>query len=210
MTERLIVGLGNPGLQYARTRHNAGFLLLDDLIDRYNARAMPDGPNYLLWTGKHDNKDIHLMKPLTYMNLSGEAVSAFMARNSLEPDHILIAYDDVALPLGKLRLRATGSAGGQKGMRHIIDVLGSMQISRLRVGISSSLRGGRPLPDFVLEPFAEEEWPLLDEALTFGADAVSAWIEKGIETAMGEFNGKKLSASSETSNESSVSINGGD
>lgn len=210
MTERLIVGLGNPGLQYARTRHNAGFLLLDDLIDRYNAKAMPDGPNYLLWTGRHGNHNIHLMKPLTYMNLSGEAVSAFMARNSMDLDHILIAYDDVALPLGKLRLRANGSAGGQKGIRHIIEVLGSMQISRLRMGISSSLRGGRPLPDFVLEPFAEEEWPLLAEALSFGVDAISAWIDKGIESAMAEFNGVKLSVPSKNSSESSVSINGGD
>ncbi len=186
---RLIVGLGNPGAKFAGTRHNAGFLLLDRLIDRWLATPREGGGNFLLWSAPGPScETVFLMKPTTYMNLSGDAVSAFMARHDLAPEHLLVAYDDVALPVGRIRLRANGSAGGQKGIAHIMAMLGHEEVPRLRLGIDSVLRQGRPLPDFVLETFADEEAQLVSAALDRAEEAVNCWLAEGMAPAMARFN----------------------
>jgi peptidyl-tRNA hydrolase, PTH1 family len=185
----LIVGLGNPGSKFAGTRHNAGFLLLDRLVDRWHATPLEGGGNFLLWSASGPSAEtVFLMKPLTYMNLSGEAVSVFLERHPLDLEHILVAYDDIALPVGRIRLRANGSAGGQKGIAHIMAVLGHDEVPRLRLGIDSAFRQGRPLPDFVLETFADEEAQLVSTALERGLEAVEFWLAQGMALAMARFN----------------------
>lgn len=190
MRQRLIAGLGNPGQEYEQTRHNAGFLLLDRLIERYDARLSREGSNYVLWTVERDDLTLFLLKPLTYMNLSGHALAAFFERHTLAAQDVLVAYDDIALPLGQLRARAAGSAGGQKGMRHIIEVLNTREVPRLRIGIDGPSRGGLPLPDYVLAPFSEDEASLLNLMLDDACDAVRIWIEEGMAAAMAAYNGK--------------------
>ncbi len=191
MPQRLIVGLGNPGQEFMGTRHNAGFLLVDRLIERLGAAERPGGPDCLVWIANVNGKDTALMKPLTFMNLSGNAVAAFLRAHSLAPGDTLVAFDDVALPIGSIRVRPAGSAGGQKGMKHIIDALGTDQIPRLRIGVDSELRQERPLAEFVLEPFAEAELPLMRGALETAEDAAAAWLETPIAEVMAAYNAKK-------------------
>lgn len=197
--QQLIVGLGNPGLQYAGTRHNVGFLLLDRLIESLHASPARDGQNYLLWSGTRASGEVvYLMKPLTYMNLSGEALITFLNNHPMEASNILITYDDVSLPLSRIRFRASGSAGGQKGMNHIIEVMQSRDIPRLRLGINSEYRLGRPLPEFVLEPFADEECDTVRLMLDRAAEATELWLREGVGSAMGRFNAPATQRGSES------------
>jgi len=207
MKQRLIVGLGNPGQAYAGTRHNAGFLLLDRLVDRLGATLVPATGPSVLWRGEHAGSEVLLMKPLTYMNLSGEALAKHLAAHPLPVEHTLIVYDDVALPLGVLRARPSGSAGGQKGMRHIIDCLGTREIPRLRIGIDSEHRGGMPLPDFVLADFEEDELPLIRSALDAAEDAAVLWLESDMTRVMAAFNARRDPGETQTC-ESLTSIDG--
>ena len=200
----LIVGLGNPGLDYQETRHNAGFLLVDRLISRYDAREEGGMRDSLLWSAQVDDTRIFLMKPLTYMNLSGRAVGHFLQKTPLQPHQILVAYDDVAISLGLIRIRKSGSAGGQKGMRHIIETLGTDQIPRLRIGIDSSYREGLPLPEFVLQPFHEKEVDTVRLVLDQAENAADMWTRDDIAAVMGQFNKKTPPESRETT------INGGE
>ena len=209
MNTRLIVGLGNPGQRYMATRHNAGFLLLDRLIERFQAERSTEGSNYVLWSAQTDQGPLFLMKPLTYMNLSGEALIAFLNKHPLEPPHILVTYDDIALPLGVIRARGAGSAGGQKGMRNIIDLMGTREIPRLRLGIDSPERGGRPLPDFVLEDFAEDEVPALKTALAEAEDAVVMWLETDLAKVMATFNSRAATSEQTAEPHAPVTGNGG-
>ena len=186
---KLIVGLGNPGLKYAGTRHNAGFFLLDRLVETLAASPVPFARNALLWSGTGpSNETVFLMKPLTYMNLSGDAVSPFLAVQPMEAENVLVAYDDVSLPLGRIRIRQRSSAGGQKGIKHIIEVLATDQVPRLRIGIDSDSRMGRPLPEFVLEDFAEGEVCVLRDSLDLAQDAALCWLREGIGPTMGLYN----------------------
>lgn len=203
---RLIVGLGNPGTKYAGTRHNAGFFLLDRLIDTFAAEPIKGPGNSLLWSGTGPSQQtVYLMKPLTYMNLSGEAVLAFLGQHKMEIGDILVTYDDISLPLGRLRIRPRGSAGGQKGIKHIIETLGTSEIPRLRIGIDSDARMGRPLPDFVLEDFAEGEVSVLRDALDRAEKAALCWLREGMGPAMAQFNANTTHGESD----STVSMNGG-
>jgi len=196
MASRLIVGLGNPGQNYAETRHNAGFLLVDRLVDRLGAQARAGGHGYMLWMAQTDRLDIALVKPLTYMNLSGLAVAEFLRRHPLTLDEVLVVYDDVALPLGAIRIRPAGSAGGQKGMRHIIETLETDQLARLRIGVDAPFRAGEPLADFVLSDFREEELPDLRDALARAEEAAIAWLHEDIAQVMARFNVNQKSESS--------------
>ena len=197
MRQRLITGLGNPGRDYAGTRHNAGFLLVDRLIESLGAKEVRSPGHSVLWAAHVGDVQVFLMKPLTYMNLSGHAVISFLQEYPIPVSDILIAYDDVAIPVGALRLRPSGSAGGQKGIRHIMECLETDQVPRLRIGIDGPARQGRPLPDFVLEEFGSEEAPLIEDALTRAAEAATLWLREEITAVMAMFNAKAPVALSE-------------
>jgi len=183
---KVVVGLGNPGSQYAGTRHNVGWLVMDRLAERagWDGRGRQrDSSNVV--GGRYRGLDLTLVKPLTYMNESGLAVRKVMAREHAPLGDVLVVADDFALPFGKLRFRETGSHGGHNGLRSIIDELGTEKFSRLRVGIGDPVRDGR---DHVLSKFAPDEVQRLDELLDAAADAVEAWARDGTSKASNRFN----------------------
>ncbi len=194
----MIVGLGNPGERFEGTRHNAGFLLVDRLIERFGPDKVETYHYYVLYTANWREKRLYLMKPTTFMNLSGQAVASFLSPRGIEPRNLLVAYDDVALPLGSIRIRPKGSSGGQKGMRHIIETLRTKEIPRLRIGIRprtgpaghAADHPREPLTDLVLGAFTEEERPIIEGALERAADAASRWLTEDINSLMSSFNTK--------------------
>ena len=184
---KLVVGLGNPGSQYEDSRHNVGFRVVDILSARHGIRLGEYRFSSLIGYGKIAGSDVVVAKPLTYMNRSGLAVDTMVDWYNVDPSDVLIILDDVALEQGMLRLRTKGSDGGHNGLKSIIRILGTEEIPRLRVGI------GKPNPTMdmtthVLDRFDKEELPIIKEAFTRAADAVSVWIEHGIDQAMNEFN----------------------
>ena len=184
---KLIVGLGNPGRKYAATRHNVGFVVAQSLARRYalgRARAKFQGETVEV---NISGRRGLLLCPHTYMNRSGLSVLA--ARDFFKIDHadILIICDDFNLPLGKLRFRAKGSSGGQKGLQDIFRCLGTEQVSRLRIGIGLP-PDGWDVSDYVLSKFKADEVPLIDEAVARAADATADWVLGGIETCMNRYN----------------------
>ena len=181
---KIIVGLGNPGDKYKITRHNIGFILLDKIAE----------DNGLTWQlNKKFNAEIaklgdtFLVKPQTYMNLSGKTVASLSRTADVLPDDILVVFDDLDLPLGRLRLRPEGGSGGHKGMRSIIDSLGSRAFARLRVGIGRP-PGKMDPADYVLQPFSEDEEPLVSVIVERAVAAVECWVVDGIVLAMDRFN----------------------
>ncbi len=185
---RLIVGLGNPGEKYRRTRHNAGFMVIDELAQRLTLGAQERIDD--AWAAKTEiaGERVVLLKPQSFMNRSGPVVEAALRWFNLEPDRLVIVSDDVALPLGSLRIRARGSHGGQNGLRSIIESIGSEEFPRLRFGIGSA----EPVLDlagFVLSEFIDAEVPGVQEMVSRAADAISAIVEHGVEAAMNSFNG---------------------
>lgn len=191
----LVVGLGNPGDRYRRHRHNLGFLVVEALA-RDRGTAFPPSASRYQWVVLEEPACV-LLKPLTYMNLSGEAVTAWLADQGpapaadLDPARLLVVCDDLALPLGALRLRGKGSSGGQNGLASIIAELGSDQFARLRLGIDGT--GGELDPaewaDYVLADFLPDERPLVDLVVEQAVWAVRAWLEDGPEKAASRFNG---------------------
>ena len=187
---RLIVGLGNPGEKYRRTRHNAGFMVVDELAQR-----LPEGALERIedaWAVKTEiaGERVVLMKPQSFMNRSGPVVEAALRWFNIEPDRLVVVSDDVALPLGTLRIRPRGSHGGQNGLRSIIETIGSEEFARLRFGIGSS----EPVLDlagFVLSDFPDAEVLRVQEMVSRAADALVAMVEHGVESAMNTFNGVK-------------------
>ena len=185
---KLVAGLGNPGPRYANTRHNVGFMVADCLaargratIERYEARF--EG---LLGEIVFGSERVLLLKPVTLMNLSGRSVSAVMRFYKLEPADLLVVYDDLDLPVGQLRIRATGSPGGHKGMTDILRSLATQDVPRMRIGIGSVHRSATV--DHVLGKFAPDERPLIEEAVGLTADAVECWVKEGLTAAMNKFN----------------------
>jgi PTH1 family peptidyl-tRNA hydrolase len=175
----MIVGLGNPGTRYAGTRHNVGFDLIAALAKSHAASASREKFRSEIQEVTIEGEKTLLLKPLTYMNLSGEAVLAARDFHKIEHEHVLIVCDDFALPLGKLRLRASGSGGGQNGLSDIIKRLGSDQIPRLRIGIGP-LPEGWDAAGFVLGKFSPDERSLVEQSLAKGVQAVSLWIREGV------------------------------
>jgi len=183
---KLIVGLGNPGPSYAGTRHNVGFEVADLLAKRWGAPLSAE--KFHAWFGQAEveGERVVLLKPTTYMNRSGQAVQAAGAFYKLELSDLLVVVDDFAIPLGRLRMRASGSAGGHNGLQDILDRLGSEDWCRLRIGI------GEPLgmaTGHVLDRFGRNEREILDIALPRAADAIECWITQGPEAAMTRYNG---------------------
>lgn len=183
---KLIVGLGNPGRRYQGTRHNIGARVIDTLARRHHVALREEG-----WADVGaltlDGARVLLARPQTYVNVSGTAVADLRRRHRLPRENLLVAFDDLDLPVGQIRLRAKGGHGGHNGMRSIIEALGSEEFARLRVGIGRPPEGVDPA-DYVLSRFSKEEQAQLDEAVERAADAVEAFVRRGIEAAMSAFN----------------------
>ena len=191
---KLVVGLGNPERSYVGTRHNVGFEVVDQLANRLGwakpgdfdrvAKTKFDG---LAFDGVVGNEKLVLLKPLTYMNLSGKSVQAAMAFYQLAPQDIMVVLDDLALPVGRLRLRGSGSSGGHNGLKDIERALATNEYPRLRIGIDPAPPrvAGR---DYVLGKFTPEQRVLLEPALGRACGAIVTWIDKGISAAMNQFN----------------------
>jgi PTH1 family peptidyl-tRNA hydrolase len=179
---RLVVGLGNPGRDYARTRHNVGFRLADAAAGEASWKKFQGGLG--LWAG---GGDFWALKPETFMNESGRCVAAFAGFYKIEPSEILVCFDDVALDLGRLRLRPAGSSGGQKGMQSIIDCLGTSEIARLRMGVGPK-PAGMDAARFVLGRFSKDEEEKVSSMVERAAEAVKAAVNRGLEPAMNLFN----------------------
>ena len=182
----LIVGLGNPGFWYRRTRHNVGFMLLDRLAERSGVKFGSRGYSLVCEVTLAD-EEVLLAKPQTYMNLSGQAVRDLVQLHGFNLSECVIAYDEVALPLGKIRVRASGSSGGHKGVQSVIDRLGTQEIARLRIGIAGDEEID-DLSEYVLGKFRRKEHALLDETLERCVSVVDAWISEGVQQTMARFN----------------------
>jgi PTH1 family peptidyl-tRNA hydrolase len=187
---KIVVGLGNPGSQYARTRHNVGWMVLDKIADRagWSGKGRTRDASSVV-QGRFRGLDLILVKPLTFMNDSGLAVRKVLAREHAPLVDLLVVADDFALPFGKLRFREGGSAGGHNGLRSIIDELSNEQISRLRVGIGDPEHGAL---DHVLSAFSRDEQARMDELLEAAADGVEAWAREGTNKAASRFNSFQL------------------
>lgn len=186
---KLIAGLGNPGKEYQNTRHNSGFMAIDRLADKLGTSITTNKWNALTALVRIEGEPVLLMKPLTYMNESGSAVSQAVSYYKIEPEDILVIHDDMDLPVGSVRIRKKGSAGGQKGMKSIISCLNTDNIARIRIGVGHSARGDHMIvPDWVLSPVPKAEREVFDTALQASADAAYAWVYKDIDKVMSEFN----------------------
>lgn len=184
----LIVGLGNIGDEYARTRHNIGFRVVDTLAQEADIN-FEDKRYGFIGTIKVKNQTLTLLKPSTYMNLSGNAVRYWMNEKKIPVERVLVVVDDLSLPFGHLRLKPSGSDGGHNGLKHIASVLGSQKYARLRFGIGNDFpRGGQV--DYVLGEFTPEDLQSMDERLKLAAEAVKTFCLAGINVAMNEYNNK--------------------
>ena len=189
---KVIAGLGNPGPGYQNTRHNAGFMLADVLREKLDA-----GP----WKSWKDGEcsraslpgggELHIIKPMTYMNNSGLMVGAFCRFYKVSPAELLVTYDDMALECGRVRLRLSGSAGGHNGMSSVLSHLGSQSVPRLRIGVGSCREGGAGWKNFVLSGFSKTEKEAFEQGLALAADAAMLAVDRGVEAAMNKYNAAK-------------------
>ncbi|MCU0511662.1 MAG: aminoacyl-tRNA hydrolase [Anaerolineae bacterium] len=184
----LIVGLGNPGREYEKTRHNVGFMVIDALSARAGAGGEKKGRKASVQDATLAGKSVLLAKPLTYMNLSGEAVRALLDFYKIPLERFIVVHDDLDLPPGTLRLRRDGSAGGQNGIRSIIQQVGTQNFARVRFGIGRP-PGRQPARDYVLQPFSGDEAILAQEVIATAAAALETWLTAGMEAAMTRYNG---------------------
>lgn len=187
MNMKLIVGLGNPGMQYAATRHNIGFEVIDSISDAYNIQVVKNKYKALIGEGMIAGEKVILMKPQTYMNLSGEAVKACMEFHKIAIEDLIVIYDDISLEVGQLRLRESGSAGGHNGIKNIIAHLGTQQFNRIRFGVGEK-PAGWDLANYVLGRFPEEEMKVVAPQTVEAAKAVELIIRSGMSKAMNQYN----------------------
>ena len=183
----LIVGLGNPGLRYERTRHNLGFMLIDKLAQKLQTQVRREECRALIGRAVFENQTVELAKPQTFMNLSGESVSCLVKKSDRSVEKLIVISDDLALPFGKIRLRPKGSHGGQNGLRSIIDCLRTQDFIRLRIGIHPE----HPIANasnFVLENFSKNDFAEVENILEDSADAIFAVVKHGVEKAMAQYN----------------------
>ena len=186
----IIAGLGNPGKEYENTRHNIGFDVIDRLAEEENIAVMESKHKALIGKGYVAGQKVILAKPQTFMNLSGESVRAAADFYKVDPEHIIIVYDDISLDVGQLRIRKKGSAGGHNGIKNIIAHLGTQEFPRIKVGV-----GDKPkkmdLADYVLSRFSKEDRAVMEDAFREAAGAVEMMIIQGADAAMNQFNGHK-------------------
>ena len=189
-----MVGLGNPGDRYTGTRHNVGF----DVVDAFARRAAGGSPPRVdrldcrALTGRLrvGETPVLVAKPQTYMNASGESVKGLATRYAVPLERLMIVSDDAALPVGRLRIRRSGSSGGQKGLQSVLDCFGSSEVPRLRLGVrGGNFHPGEPLEDYVLSRFSKAERPAIESATEAACEALEVWITNGIDAAMNRFNG---------------------
>jgi len=179
------VGLGNPGKKYTFTRHNLGYLVVDRMAEKLGISYVPGKGKWWEAKGDMDGTIILLMKPTTYMNNSGRAVINFVKLKDIKTDDLIVVLDDVDLPLGKIRIRERGSSGGHNGLGSILYQLDTEDIPRLRIGIGKE---PEDIIDWVLSPFKEEEWKVIQKSIEISCNAIEIWLKQGIETAMEIFN----------------------
>ncbi|ELC8443515.1 aminoacyl-tRNA hydrolase [Clostridium perfringens] len=185
----LIVGLGNPGKQYEQTRHNIGFDVIDYMANKYNIDVNREKFKGLCGEGFIENKKVILLKPLTYMNLSGESIRELANFYKLENDEIIVVYDDISLDIGKLRIREKGSAGGHNGIKSIIQNLGGDEFPRVKVGV------GQPkdnLVNHVLGKFSKEDREHVEKVIPVVSDAIAEIVKNDAKESMNKFNGVKI------------------
>ena len=183
----VIVGLGNPGSKYAGTRHNVGFDFLDRFSKAVSIQVGPGKGPFYSGTGVYRREKLILVKPTTYMNLSGNAVQQVLHYYKIEPEDCLVCYDDLDIPIGKIRLRPDGSAGGHNGIKDIIQKLGTHDFPRLRIGIGNEFSKGQKV-NYVLSRFNSDEKKIIDETLDTAVDAALRFVTDGIDSAMNAFN----------------------
>jgi len=187
-TTYLLIGLGNPGREYRDNRHNVGFMLIDRLIVRLNARGMKVQSKAIVTTATHEDRKLILAKPQTYMNLSGQSAQGLLNFYKLPMENMLVAHDDLDLPFGTIRIRPGGGPGGQKGMASTIERLGTKDFPRLRIGIGRP--PGRMDPAaYVLQDFSRDEMKTLSEVVDRAAEAALSFVVDGLNKAMNKYNG---------------------
>ena len=186
----LIVGLGNPGKDYTRTRHNCGFRAIDILAQQLGCKIDKGKFQGLYGQVTRDGKKLFLLKPQTYMNLSGKSVLQLSAYYSIPPQRIIVMFDDISLVPGRLRVRAEGSAGGHNGIKSIIQELGSQEFPRVKIGVGAKPHAEQDLADWVLSSFSASEEKLLEPALEKAGEAALCIIDRGISDAANRYNGK--------------------
>lgn len=186
----IIAGLGNPKKEYDNTRHNIGFAFIDALADKYNISVMDVKNKALTGKGIINGQKVLLVKPLTYMNLSGESIRPLVDYFKVDPEtELIVASDDISLPPGQIRVRKKGSAGGHNGLKNIIQHLGSEEFQRIRIGVGEKPKG-YDLADYVLGHFSKDEKPLMKEGTDKAIEAAIMMLEGEIDQAMNEFNRK--------------------
>ncbi|MEM7374794.1 MAG: aminoacyl-tRNA hydrolase [Bacteroidota bacterium] len=184
----LIAGLGNIGSEYVDTRHNIGFMVIQRLAEKFN--ITPELGRYAYAaTARHKGRQLHLIMPTTYMNVSGKAVRYHLNKHKLTPDQLLVITDDIALPFGKLRMRARGSNGGHNGLKDIQDMLGTTDYPRLRFGVGNNFSKGQQVK-YVLAPFTEDEFIQLHERIDIAVDGILSFATIGIDRTMTQLNRK--------------------
>ncbi len=184
----IIAGLGNPGREYEFTRHNIGFRVIDRLAEEYNISIMDDKHKGLIGKGIINGQKVVLVKPQTFMNLSGECIREVLNYYKETPEHFIVVYDDISLDVGKLRVRPKGSAGGHNGIKNIIAQLGTEEFARVRFGVGDKPKG-TDLVEHVLGRFSKEDEELAAGKFKTACDAIVAVMEEGCEAAMNRFNG---------------------
>jgi peptidyl-tRNA hydrolase len=183
---KIIVGLGNPGREYKDTRHNIGFMVLEELASRHPVEKQDSKFDAIIGHAKIKGEKILLVKPLTYMNLSGKSVQPLMHWHKTDLQDLMVIHDDMDLPLGSIRLRGGGGSGGHKGIRSIMERLASPDFARTRIGIGHP--ADHETVDWVLGRFAPDEKDLIDQTIKKAADAVERWVTGGITEAMNAYN----------------------
>ena len=186
---KLVVGLGNPSPEYEKTRHNAGFRVIDGFSDYCGIRLSQRKHFSVFGKGKLGKEKIIIAKPLTYVNLSGRAVKSFMSYYRLDLQDLLLVYDDMDLETGRIRIRSGGSSGGHKGVESIMTHVGSEKFTRLRIGIGKEKMGAMTGREFVLRKFSRAEEPVIQKAVERSVSAIETIIISGITCAMNKFNG---------------------
>lgn len=185
----LIAGLGNPGLQYERTRHNAGFMAADRIANRHNSEFSKHRADSVYADFRLKDSRVLLAKPQTYMNNSGSAVSKLAEYYKIPTERIIVIFDDISLDVGKIRIRRRGSPGGHNGIKNITELLGTEEIARIKIGVGERTRRDYDLKDWVLGKIPAEQTPDFEKALDRAADAAEEIITRGIDSAMNKYNG---------------------
>ncbi|UDQ99223.1 aminoacyl-tRNA hydrolase [Lentisphaerota bacterium WC36G] len=197
---KVIVGLGNPGDEYKNTRHNAGFMIIDQFLSELKTNFIERHIfSSFLFTGKFRGQKIFLQKPLTFMNLSGKALSLLIKKEKLLPEEVLLVYDDTDLPLGKIRIKQKGSSGGHNGVESVIQEINSSNFARLRIGVNSEERTQQV--DFVLGDFTSDEEKIFLEVKKGCCEAIKLILARGVSQAMNQYNGIDYSESNSEDNE---------